>query len=163
MTLLFNPKVQVRWLHAGGFERKGVCSRSLRSARRNLFFLILHPLRCLSSSVDLRISSSSCSLNIEKCRETDVIPFFLASSGDLSEAFCEVRRTQELLWRNKRERERAGIKDRTQTEFRVSAETEWIEQILGRHLQYVAYHRRDCQNDIWGALELLCPCSSNPT
>lgn len=52
-----------------------------------------------------------------------LFPFFLVLSGDLSEAFCEVRQTQELLRKNKRERdkerERADIKVRTQTVPRV--------------------------------------------
>lgn len=34
--------------------------------------------------------------------------FFLVLSGDSSETFCEVRRTHELLWRNKRERDMEG-------------------------------------------------------
>lgn len=38
--------------------------------------------------------------------------------------------------KRERQRERADIKDRTQAALRVFTNREWIEQIIGRHLQY---------------------------
>lgn len=92
-----------------------------------------------------------------------LFPFFLVLSGDSSEAFCEVRRTQELLWRTKeretrRRRERADIKDSRQTTLCVFTNRQRTEQIMGRQLRY-SLSWEGLSKNLSEALELLCHCS----
>lgn len=48
-----------------------------------------------------------------------LFPFPLVLSGDTTEAFCEVRQTQEFLWRNKRERDKEKREQILKTEHRL--------------------------------------------
>lgn len=89
--------------------------------------------------------------------------FFWCCRGIRVRLFCEVRRTQELLWRTKERetkgrRERADIKDSTQTTFCVFTNRQWTEQIMGRQLRY-SLSWEGLSKSLLEALELLCHCS----
>lgn len=121
-----------------------------KSASSEMFFVLCRSLCFFLLFFEHR------NMQINRCYSLFFPPSLLVLSGGFEWGFCWSEKNPGVtVEEQKRERERADIKDTTQTANRVFTNTDWTEQITGRRLQY-GLSREGLSKSLWEALELLC-------